>query len=146
MNKLKLVGMGIVFIFFMFGGIGHFTNTEFFVAIMPAYLPLHYPAVYISGFFEILGALGLLLPRTRRTAGIGLFVLTLAVSPANVYMWMNPEQFPDVSSTFHLIRLIVQLLLLACIWWSTKPDAPMVVSENGEQKLDSEPILERPQK
>ena len=131
MNRLKLVGVGIVFLFFMLGGISHFTSTEFFVAIVPPYVPFQLAAVYVSGVFEILGALGLLLPRTRRMAGIGLFVLTLAVSPANVYMWMEPELFPDSTPTYHLVRLIVQLSLLACIWWSTKPSPVDLTSEHA---------------
>lgn len=122
MNKLKIAGMAIVFVWFMGGGIAHFTSPEFFLAIMPPYVPYHEAMVAISGVFEILGALGLLWYRTRRMAGIGLFVLTLAVSPANIYMSMNPELFPDVSEFALTLRLVIQVLLLACIWWSTKPD------------------------
>ena len=88
---------------------------------MPPYIPFHLAAVYVSGVFEILGALGLLFARTRRLAGMGLFILTIAVSPANIYMWMNPALFPDVSEFFLSLRLLVQVLLLACIWWSTLP-------------------------
>ena len=35
-------------------GIGHFVNADWFVQIMPPYLPFHYHLVYLSGFFEIL--------------------------------------------------------------------------------------------
>lgn len=100
----------------------HFISPEFFLAIMPPTFPYHEAAVAISGVFEILGALGLLFQRTRRMAGIGLFVLTLAVSPANIFMSLNPELFPDVSELALTLRLVIQVLLLACIWWSTTPD------------------------
>lgn len=100
----------------------HFISPEFFLAIMPPYVPFHEAAVAISGVIEILGALGLLFQRTRRMAGLGLFALTLAVSPANIYMSMNPELFPDVSEVALTVRLVIQVLLLACIWWSTTPD------------------------
>jgi uncharacterized membrane protein len=120
---LKVLGLTIVFAFFAFGGLGHFTNTELFVAIMPPYLPFHLAAVYISGAFEIAGALGLLHSKTRRNAGIGLFVLTIAVTPVNIYMWMTPDAFPDVPESFLALRLVAQVLLLMCIWWSTKPAA-----------------------
>lgn len=101
----------------------HFITPEFFLAIMPPYVPFHEAVVAISGVFEILGALGLVFERSRRMAGLGLFVLTLAVSPANIYMSMNPELFPDMSQVALSLRLVVQVFLLACIWWSTKPDA-----------------------
>tara|TARA_B110001469_G_C9455226_1_gene229734 strand:+ start:225 stop:605 length:381 start_codon:yes stop_codon:yes gene_type:complete len=122
MNKLKIVGMAFVFLWFMGGGVMHFISPEFFLAIMPPSLPYHEAAVAISGVFEIIGAVGLLFQRTRRMAGIGLFVLTLAVSPANIYMSLNPELFPDVSELALTFRLVIQVLLLACIWWSTAAD------------------------
>jgi uncharacterized membrane protein len=122
MNKLKIVGMAFVFLWFMGGGVMHFISPEFFLAIMPPSLPYHEAAVAISGVFEIIGAVGLLFQRTRRMAGIGLFFLTLAVSPANIYMSLNPELFPDVSDLALTLRLVMQVLLLACIWWSTAAD------------------------
>ena len=122
MSKLKIVGMAFVFLWFMGGGVMHFISPEFFLAIMPPSLPYHEAAVAISGVFEIIGAVGLLFQRTRRRAGIGLFVLTLVVSPANIYMSLNPELFPDVSELALTLRLVIQVLLLACIWWSTAAD------------------------
>jgi len=122
MKKLKIAGMAFVFLWFMGGGVMHFISPEFFLAIMPPSLPYHEAAVAISGVFEIIGAVGLLFQRTRRMAGIGLFFLTLAVSPANIYMSLNPELFPDVSDLALTLRLVMQVLLLSCIWWSTAAD------------------------
>ncbi|MEO2088524.1 MAG: hypothetical protein ABGY75_03380, partial [Gemmataceae bacterium] len=42
--------------------------------------------VLSSGFFEILGGLGLLLARTGRLASFGLIALYIAVFPANIHM------------------------------------------------------------
>lgn len=123
MNKGKIAGLAFVFLWFMGGGIGHFTNTEFFVNIMPPSFPLHYEAVYISGVFEILGALGLLVAAARKWAGYGLILLTICVTPANIHMWLNPQMYPDVPEWALSVRLVVQVLLLICIWWSTRPDA-----------------------
>ena len=123
MFRWQTVGLAIVFLWFMVGGVTHFTSPEFFVNIMPPYIGWHLEIVYASGVLEILGALGVLLPATRQLAGNCLFILTIAVTPANIYMWMNPELFPDVPEIFLSLRLIVQLLLLACIWWSTRQPA-----------------------
>lgn len=116
----KNLGLAIVFIFFMGGGIYHFIAPEFFVAIMPPYIGWHLEIVYISGVFEILGAIGILIPRWRQLAGTCLCVLVICVTPANIHMWMNPELFPDVPKAFLSIRLVIQVLLLACIWFSTR--------------------------
>lgn len=116
----KNLGLAIVFAFFMGGGITHFTNPDFYVAIMPPWIGWHLEIVYISGVFEILGALGILIPALRQWAGNGLLLLVVCVTPANVHMWLNPELFPDVSTAFLSIRLVLQIVLLWVIWASTR--------------------------
>ena len=113
-------GLAIVFLWFFGGGITHFTDPDFFVNIMPDWLPWHLALVYISGVFEIAGALGILLPRTRQLAGTCLFILTICVTPVNIHMWLNPQLFPDVSELFLSLRLVIQAILLAIIWFSTR--------------------------
>jgi uncharacterized membrane protein len=120
MRYARYAGLAIVFAWFFLGGISHFTKVDFFLAIVPPYVPFPLAAVYVSGVFEILFAIGILIPATREWAGNLLILLTLAVTPANVHMWLHPDLFPDVSPTFLSIRLVVQILLLALIWWSTR--------------------------
>ncbi|PCJ40798.1 MAG: hypothetical protein COA99_09290 [Moraxellaceae bacterium] len=122
MSIYKKVGLAIVFFWFFGGGVGHFVIADFFVSIMPPYVPMQYAVVYVSGVFEILGAVGILIPRFRQWAGNGLFLLTLAVSPANIHMWLNPELFSDIPPVFLSIRLLIQVLLLVCIWKCTRND------------------------
>ena len=92
--------------FFITVGIDHFINPDFYLAIIPPMLPLHLEAVYVSGFFEILGGLGLLLSRFRKISGWGLLALLIAVYPANIYMAMTPEAFPEIL-IFALFCLII---------------------------------------
>ena len=123
MLSLKNLGLGFLFLWFMAGGIAHFTSTDFFVAIMPPYIGYHTEIVYVSGVLEILGAIGILIPAFRQWAGNGLLLLVVCVSPANIHMWLNPDLFPDVSEVFLSIRLVVQVLLLMLIWWCTRTPA-----------------------
>ncbi len=116
----RYIGLAVVFAWFFGGGIGHFMNTEFFVSIVPPWVPFPLAAVYVSGVFEIILALAILWPKTRPLAGWGLVALTIAVTPANIHMWLNPELFPEVSETFLWVRLVVQVFLLILIWWSTR--------------------------
>jgi len=115
----KHLGLAIIFLWFIIGGIFHFLKTEFFVLIVPPYIPYPNMAVYISGAFELLGAIGILMPRIRPYAGLGLILLTLAVTPANVYMWKNPSLFPSIPPYLLSSRLVLQVLLIICIAYTT---------------------------
>jgi uncharacterized membrane protein len=123
MTRSRKLALAFVFLWFAIGGVAHFVVADAFLTAVPPSLPYRIEAVYISGAFELLGALGLLIAGLRRRAGIGLFVLTLLVTPANVYMWQHPELFPMVSEGFLLARLGLQVVLLAVILWSTQPQA-----------------------
>ncbi|MDG2047074.1 MAG: DoxX family protein [Halioglobus sp.] len=127
--SLKNIGLAIVFLFFMLGGITHFTDPDFYVSIMPPYVGYHLTIVYISGVLEILGAIGILIPSLRQMAGNGLVLLVVCVSPANIHMWMHPELFPDVPETFLTVRLILQVALIILIWRCTR--APVLAKQAG---------------
>lgn len=116
----KKIGLGITFSWFFFGGLVHFVLTDFFVSIVPPWVPWPLAAVYVSGVFEVLGALAVLLPAYRVVAGMGLILLTLTVTPANVHMWLHPELFPAFTESALTVRLLIQLALLGCIGWSTQ--------------------------
>jgi uncharacterized membrane protein len=115
----KKIGLGIVFVFFLVGGILHFTLTRAEMSIVPPYLPNPHALVMVSGVFELLGAAGLLLKPTRRMAGVGLLLLTLAVTPANVYMLQRSDLF-HFPYWLLVARLVFQVVLLALIAWSTE--------------------------
>lgn len=127
---MKLTGRGaalaFVFVWFFVGGIAHFALTETEMRIVPPYIPWAREAVLASGVFELLGAIGLLRLNTRRAAAIGLFLLTLAVTPAHFYMLQQPALFPSVPYWLLVVRLPLQVALLALIaWLATRPrDAP----------------------
>src|ERR1039457_3798046 len=78
LRRSKLLGLALVFLWFLIGGIAHFAVTDLEMRIMPPYIPWPHAAVLASGWFELLGAAGLLYQRTRRAAGVGLFGLTLS--------------------------------------------------------------------
>ena len=102
--------------FFIVAGILHFVVPEAYRAIVPAYLPWHGALVAISGLAETAGGIGLLFPPTRRLAGIGLVLLLIAVSPANVEMLRlyRERGIPGWQELLLWLRLPLQLLL---IWW-----------------------------
>jgi uncharacterized membrane protein len=117
-DRARLVGRGVVFLWFLIGGIAHFVATDTEVRLVPPYVPWPLAAVWVSGVFEILGAGGLLFAGTRRAAGIGLFALTLFVTPVHIYMLQRPELFA-VPYWALVLRMPLQLALLVLIAWTT---------------------------
>lgn len=105
-------------------GVDHFVHSAPFEAIVPAALPAPHALVLISGAFEILGGLGLLVPRTRRFASYGLIALYIAVFPANLNMALHHIQIGATPLPTALLwaRLPFQLLFIAWAYWVGRPD------------------------
>ena len=120
-QRARIAGIAIVFLWFAIGGLAHFVATETEMRIVPPYIPWPKAAVLISGVFELLGAFGLAWRPTRRAAGIGLALLTIAVTPAHLYMLQRPELFPSVPVAALWVRLPIQVALLWLILWSSAP-------------------------
>jgi uncharacterized membrane protein len=101
-------------------GVDHFVAPDFFVRIVPRMLPAPLVLVWISGFFEALGGVGLLIPRVRRAAGIGLVLLYIAVFPANINMCLHPELGGSIPLWALWLRLPFQLLFIALALWVSR--------------------------
>ena len=126
--RWKFAGRLFVFSWFFIGGICHFAIPEPFLRIMPPYIPYHLACVYISGAFELLGAVGIWINSVRSFSGYGLMLLTAIVTLANVEMYLHPNLFPSLPHWWLVIRFPLQGLLIWLIWWCTRPDS--VVSES----------------
>jgi uncharacterized membrane protein len=107
--------------FFVASGVNHFVSPRFYRAIVPP--PLRDDAklvVDVSGVAEVLGGLGVLLPRTRRAAGAALVALLVAVFPANVYMAREPDRFRRFPRWALFVRLPLQPLMMWWAWRATR--------------------------
>jgi uncharacterized membrane protein len=114
----QLIGLTVVFLWFFIGGIMHFAATDLEATVVPPWIPWPRTVVLLTGILELAGALGIVIPATRKAAGRGLFVLTLAVTPANIYMLQRPELF-KIPMWVLWLRLPLQVGLLWLILWST---------------------------
>ena len=102
-------------------GIFHWVTPRPFVQMMPPYLPYHLELVLISGVFEILGGIGLLIPKVSRAAAWGLILLLIAVFPANVNMAVNDVVIDGIPHNLlaYWLRLPFQGILISWAWWFT---------------------------
>jgi uncharacterized membrane protein len=98
-------------------GADHWVSPQRYLAMMPAWIPLHLELVLFTGAAEIAGALGLLVPKLRRLAGFMLALYFVAVFPANVHNALNGlavEGLPQ-AGWYYWARLPFQPL---AIWWA----------------------------
>ena len=101
-------------LFYVIVGIKHFIEPEYFLSIVPPYLPYHLELVYISGLFEILFGLLILFPKYRYYGAIGLILLLVAVFPANIYLAQSKEAQEAIGATQEIAtwRLPIQGVLI----------------------------------
>jgi uncharacterized membrane protein len=121
MPKAKAISRFLPAIFMVGAGIMHFLNTDFYVQIIPTYLPIHLESVYLSGVCEIGLALLLLVPRYSNLAAWGIIGLLVAVFPANIHLYQHHEILP-LPPIVHLLRLPIQAVFILWAYWHTKRD------------------------
>jgi uncharacterized membrane protein len=121
-----LLGVG-----FVAAGVNHFIVPRFYLAIMPPSLPAPLALIYISGVAEILGGLGVLVPRVRRLAAWGLIALLIAVFPANLYAAFHG--FGSIPAWVLWARLPFQLVFIAWVYWTCLSRIP-ARAENAPRK------------
>jgi len=122
MKMTKMVLLGLMGVAYVLAGVNHFAHPDFYLQMMPDYLPWHAFLVQLSGAAEVLLGVLVLVPRTRRLAAWGVIALLIAVFPANLNMALHHDAFPDVPALGLYIRLPVQLVLIAWAYWYTRAD------------------------
>lgn len=107
-------------------GVLHFVRPSGFVKIVPPWLPAPLALVLISGFFEVLGGVGLLVKRVQRAAAWGLVALYVAVFPANIHMAVNAVQPDgvDLPAWAAWARLPFQIVFVAWAIWLARDPRP----------------------
>lgn len=111
----RRVARGAFALFMIAAGVSHFVNPEFFLGIVPPWLPAPGALVAVSGAAEVVAGIGVLLPRFRRAAGLFAIAVLLAVFPANVWMAVDLSIWPEVPVWARWARLPFQFVF---IWWA----------------------------
>jgi uncharacterized membrane protein len=142
LSSWRGAGRGALVVMFLFTGTSHFTSMKYdFAAMIPDPLPDGLWVIYLTGVFEIAGAIGLLLPRTRRLAGICLVLLLVAMFSANVNAALNEIPLGGQDPTPLWLRTPMQILYIGMVWW-TSVKAP---AKKDRRLRRREPGLEQDQ-
>jgi uncharacterized membrane protein len=107
---------------FILTGTSHFLVPDYYLRIIPPFLPHGRVLVYLSGAAEVLGGLGVLGRRWRPAAGLGLILLLVAVFPANVQMLLlaREARAPGWKEILLWLRLPLQVALITWVWFVTR--------------------------
>ena len=113
-------------IMYIFIGIRHFTDPQYFLDIVPPQLPFKLFFVYLSGLIEIVGGAAILSPKTRKAGAYLLIFLLVSVFPANIYLYISetPQNLLGISKTDALIRMPFQIPLILLAFWHSKKNHP----------------------
>ena len=129
LSSWREAGLFAVAIMFVFTGATHFTAMKYdYAAMLPDPLSGNIGLIYLTGALQIAGAVGLLISRTRRLAGICLVLLLVAMFPGNVYAAVNEVAFRGEPPTPLWLRTPIQLLFIGMVLW-TSVSKPLVRAE-----------------
>lgn len=117
---VKVISVYVMGIFYIIVGIKHFQDPSWFVQIVPPILPYKYELVYISGFFEVLLGILLMIPRFQSIAAKGLIALLICVYPANIYLAQTNGVALGISPLIAWGRLPFQFVFIGLAYWHLK--------------------------
>ena len=118
----KTITIYILSVMYIIIGIKHFTSLEYFINIMPPFIPFKEFAVYFTGVIEIFGGLLLLSKSTRKIGAFLIITLLFIVFPANIYLYISevPRELLDITKNQALIRMPFQIPLIILAYWHSQ--------------------------
>ena len=129
-EKYKLLSIYVMSFMYVFIGIKHFTDPQYFLDIVPPQLPFKLFLVYLTGLIEVVGGVAILAPKTRKVGAYLLIFLLVSVFPANIYLYVSetPQSLLGISETDALIRMPFQIPLILLAFWHSKKNHPKWVA------------------
>lgn len=111
-------------IMLVFTAVGHFAFTKGMSMMIPKFIPFKESFVYLTGMFEILLAIGLLITKFKTISGYALIIFLLLMLPANIYASVNNVNLQkgtlDGNGIMYLwFRIPLQILFIIWTYIST---------------------------
>ncbi|HEU4508026.1 MAG TPA: DoxX family protein [Pyrinomonadaceae bacterium] len=109
-------------LFFLFSSLGHFVRTEPMAEMLPPSVPYRIDLIYVTGVFELFGAIGVWIPRLTRLVGLLLIIMLVGLLPANIYSALNRIDFGGhgAGPSYLLIRVPFQLFAILWTYFATE--------------------------
>jgi uncharacterized membrane protein len=125
-KNYKSVTILVMSLMYVFIGVKHFTDPQYFINITPPQIEYKSFAVYFTGALEVLGGFLILNKKTRKAGAYILIFLLFAVFPANIYLYLSeiPQQLLGISKTQALTRMPFQAPLIFLSYWHSEENHP----------------------
>ena len=129
-ENYKLFTVYVMSFMYIFIGIRHFIDPQYFLDIVPPQLPFKLFLVYFTGLIEVVGGAAILSPKSRKAGAYLLIFLLVSVFPANIYLYLSetPQNLLGISKTDALIRMPFQIPLILLAFWHSKKNHPKWVA------------------
>ncbi|MCS5489539.1 DoxX family protein [Algoriphagus limi] len=119
-DRIITLGLYIQAIFYLFAGINHFLNPDFYLPLIPDYFPQQDILNTLSGIIEISFSFGLIFNKSRKWAVYGIILMLLAFIPSHVYFIQIGSCVPDSLCTPEWVAwarlVIIHPLLMLWAW------------------------------
>lgn len=120
-GKTELAGRISIAVLFCFTALGHFVKPHEMLEMLPPWVPARKLVVLLSGLLELAFAIGILVPSISRLTATSAIVFLFLATPLNIYSAYRRVNFGGHAAGpgYLFIRLPLQILLIAWIWWFT---------------------------
>jgi uncharacterized membrane protein len=110
------IGVALVF---AFTATGHFIKTSEMTQMLPPSVPMRVPLIYLTGVFELLAGIAILIPSVSRCTGILICIFLLLILPSNIYAaWQRVDFGGHAAGPIYLlVRVPLQLVLIGWVYW-----------------------------
>lgn len=122
--NIALSGRIAMAIMLLFTALGHFIYTDGMMMMLPGFIPAKRTMVLLTGFIEILAAIGLLMPAMITITGILLIIFLILILPTNIYaaykkVNLEKASYTGKGFTYLWLRIPMQVFFIAWVYWFT---------------------------
>ncbi|MFT7034511.1 MAG: putative membrane protein [Cyclobacteriaceae bacterium] len=133
-KRVKKLSLLLLIGFFIFAGMNHFIDPEFYYSLIPPYLEYLHVINVLSGVLEIMFGVGLVFESTRKYSAYFIVIMLTAFIPSHVYFIQLGGCIPDglcAPPWVGWIRLLlIHPLMMLWVWFhrSTQVSMSLITS------------------
>jgi len=101
-------------------GVNHFINPKFYISIMPKFFPMPVLLNQVSGFAEILLAIGLLFASSRQLSVYLIIAMLISFFTVHISHLFHPPKMARGKEWFLYVRIILQFVFIYWAWMVSK--------------------------